>query len=80
MYIMYGKTNCPQCEAAKRFLVSRGLDYEYKQFGIDYDLDDLMALPNVSRAMPQVFLSESGVITKHIGSTQELINHVEGKQ
>ena len=55
MYIMYGKTNCPQCEAAKRFLVSRGLDYEYKQFGIDYDLDDLMALPNVSRNAAGVF-------------------------
>ena len=80
MYIMYGKNNCPQCEAAKRFLTSRGLEYEYKQFGVDYELDDLMALPNVSRAMPQVFLSESGVITAHIGSTQELINHVEGTQ
>lgn len=80
MYIMYGKTNCPQCEAAKRFLTSRGLEYEYKQFGIDYELDDLLSLPNVSRAMPQVFLSENGVIMAHIGSTQELINHVEGMQ
>ena len=80
MYIMYGKNNCPQCEAAKRFLTSRGLEYEYKQFGVDYELDDLMALPNVSRAMPQVFLGENGVIMAHIGSTQELINHVEGNQ
>ena len=76
MYIVYGKGNCPQCEAAKRFLGARGLEYNYKMFGVDYTMDDLMALPNVTREMPQIFELHDGVMS-HIGGTSALMQHVD---
>lgn len=39
---IYSKTNCPSCEQAKMVLKSRGIDFEVKVLGQDYDMEFLM--------------------------------------
>ena len=77
MYTIYGKTNCAQCEAAKRFLNVNGISFEYKEFGKDYTIDELMQLPNVKREMPQVYEQDDAGVLTHIGSTVELMERVK---
>lgn len=77
MYVIYGKAQCSQCDAAKRFLQARDLDFKYLEFGTDYTIDELFSLPGASREMPQVFQCNATGELSHIGSTKELIKHVD---
>lgn len=75
MYTIYGKTNCAQCDAAKRFLTSRGVDFEYKTFGVDYTMDELMELPGVTREMPQIYKNGT-----RVGGVSQLIQQIDSKE
>lgn len=41
---IYGKSNCPSCDTAKQILTSKGVEYEYKQLDVDYQVDELLDL------------------------------------
>jgi glutaredoxin len=43
MIIIWGKPQCPHCESAKRMLDSREIAYEYKQLGVDFEREDVLA-------------------------------------
>jgi glutaredoxin len=42
MVVIYGKSACTSCEAAKQVLKSRGIEFQYKQLDKDYTMEDLM--------------------------------------
>jgi glutaredoxin 3 len=58
---IYTKSNCPNCDAAKQLLKSKGLDY----LEIDVELGNrwqnlLKEFPD-ARQMPQIFINEQRV-------------------
>lgn len=44
MYIIYSKQGCINCARAKALLQARGIEYEEKMAGVDYELDYLRGL------------------------------------
>lgn len=44
MYIIYSKEGCINCVRAKALLQARGIKYEEKMVGVDYDVEDLRRL------------------------------------
>lgn len=44
MITIYGKTNCPSCTLAKNILDAKGVEYEYKQLDVDFNVDELVDL------------------------------------
>lgn len=43
MYTVYSKPMCPQCDVAINKLKSKGLTFQVKKLGEDYELEDLFA-------------------------------------
>ena len=56
MIIIYGKTQCPYCDMAKNSCEQKGLDYEYKQLGTDFDRDEMLSTFPGARTFPQIIL------------------------
>ena len=56
MIIIYGKTQCPYCDMAKNLCEQKGLDFEYKQLGIDFDRDEMLSTFPGARTFPQIIL------------------------
>ena len=57
MIIIWGKPQCPHCESAKRMLDSRDIDYEYKQLGVDFEREDVLAEFPEARTFPQIVIN-----------------------
>ena len=55
MYTIYSKPSCGYCLQAKDLLEQDKLEFEYKQLGTHYDLDELMTLSPNAKSFPQVF-------------------------
>ena len=53
---IYTKSNCPNCDAAKKLLDSKGLDYDMIDAGFEPYLRDLLAKYPEARQMPQIFI------------------------
>lgn len=85
VYVIYGKDNCPFCEQAKTLLTIKGLEYDYRTLGVDYDRDDLLALAPDAKTVPQIWLvtvtDDNGSSAKeswaHIGGFQQLKTSLE---
>jgi len=56
MIEIYGKDNCPYCDMAKNLCEQKGLDYEYKQLGTDFDRDEMLSTFPGARTFPQIIL------------------------
>jgi len=56
MIEIYGKDNCPYCDMAKALCKQKGLDYEYKQLGTDFDRDEMLSTFPGARTFPQIIL------------------------
>ena len=56
MIEIYGKDNCPYCDMAKNLCEQKGLDYEYKQLGTDFDRDEMISTFPGARTFPQIIL------------------------
>lgn len=65
MYTIYSKEGCVNCERAKALLLSKGIEYEERMAGVDYELDYLRELG--VRQLPYITYGE-GVI----GGLEEL--------
>ena len=57
MIIIWGKAQCSHCESAKRLLDSRELEYEYKQLGVDFEREDVLAEFPEARTFPQIVIN-----------------------
>ncbi len=66
MYIIYSKEGCINCERAKALLVARGIEFEMKRAGVDYELDYLRGLG--VRQLPYITKEDGG----EIGGLEEL--------
>jgi len=67
MILIYGKTQCPYCDAAKALCEQKGLEYEYKQLGEDFDKEEMMETFPGARTFPQII-----VFGEKIGGFTEL--------
>lgn len=56
MIIIYGKTQCPYCDMAKNLCEQKGLDFEYKQLGTDFNRDEMLSTFPGARTFPQIIL------------------------
>lgn len=65
--VIYSKYQCPYCEAAKRLLESKGV--EYVNYDVDKDQERLAEMMTRSgrRTVPQVFING-----EHIGGSDDL--------
>ena len=57
MIYIWGKPQCGYCEAAKRLLDSREIQYEYKQLGVDFEREDILAEFPEARTFPQIVIN-----------------------
>ena len=61
MIIIYGKTSCGYCDAAKKLCESRGYEYEYKQLNEDFTREDVMETFPGARTFPQIRVSGENI-------------------
>lgn len=54
--VIYSKSNCPNCVAAKSLLKSKGLEYEEKSMDNPDEWQRFMAAYSNFRQMPQIFI------------------------
>ena len=57
MIYIWGKPQCGFCEAAKRLLDSREIQYEYKQLGVDFEREEILAEFPEARTFPQIVIN-----------------------
>jgi len=56
MIQIYGKEQCPYCDMAKALCEQKGMDYEYKQYGIDFDRSYMTEIFPGARTFPQIIV------------------------
>jgi glutaredoxin 3 len=54
MIQIYGKEQCPYCD-------KEGMDYEYKQYGIDFDRSYMTEIFPGARTFPQIIVDGSKI-------------------
>ena len=78
LFLIYGASSCPNCEAVKKLLNQKNKQFVYKSFGEDYELQELTELVGrPTRSIPQIFqIGENNQII-HIGGLMELVKHLK---
>ena len=73
---LYGKSGCINYEKAKMLCRMKGINFNYKQLGVDIDLPDLLKKIPQRKAvsLPQIFVQEGGLDTAYIGGYNELLS------
>jgi|TARA_B110000908_G_scaffold18578_1_gene20878 glutaredoxin 3 len=69
MIEIYGKEQCPFCDQAKALCETKAIEYTYKQYGKDFNRDEMMSTFPTARTFPQIILDG-----EKIGGFQELKN------
>jgi glutaredoxin len=54
--IVWSKDNCPFCVKAKEFLERKGIAYEERKLGNDWDRRQLLEAVPDAKTVPQIFL------------------------
>ena len=71
MITVYSKNACTKCQQAKMFLDIKGVEYEVKMLGVDYELEEAKTLAPQQREFPVVL--EDGVL---VGGLEKLKVHL----
>ncbi len=58
MITMYSKDSCSQCKQAEMLMKMKGMEFEVKKLGIDYELEDLKLKAPDQKQFPVLFDSE----------------------
>lgn len=75
-YVIYSKNGCPQCDVAKNFAKSRGVDHIVRMLGVDYELNDLMDIAKTPiRQMPFIMKTVDDSLVP-VGSLQDFMKEV----
>jgi glutaredoxin len=53
---IYSKTDCPYCDAAKRFAEQRELDFTVKMLDVDFTREDVLEQFPGARTFPQIIV------------------------
>lgn len=69
MYTVFSKENCPRCVVAKTVLAKKGVEYEVKMVGVDYDVEYLRS--QGVQMFP--FIEKDG---ERVGSLEDLMKEV----
>ena len=77
LFLIYGASSCPNCEAVKKLLNQKNKTFIYKSFGRDYELQELIDLGITSRSIPQVFVMGEGNVLKHVGGLMETVKFLK---
>lgn len=77
LFLIYGASSCPNCEAVKKLLNQKNKQFVYKSFGQDYELQELTDLGVNSRSIPQVFVMGEGNVLKHVGGLMETVKFLK---
>ena len=77
MYTIYSKPNCSFCLQAKQLLEMEQLQFEYKQLGTHYSLDELMTLSPDAKSFPQIFFVDKNGNKDLVGGYSELVEHLK---
>ena len=77
LFLIYGASSCPNCEAVKKLLNQNNKQFVYKSFGQDYELQELTDLGVTSRSIPQVFVMGEGDILNHVGGLLETVKFLK---
>ena len=72
MIYIWGKPQCPFCEKAKALLDSRQIAYEYKQLGVDFEREEILAEFPAARTFPQIVINGM-----KIGGYEQLSTYLE---
>ena len=68
--IVWSNTFCGHCEQAKNLLKQKGIEYEERNIGKDWKVEQLLeAVPN-ARTVPQIFVDN-----KYIGNYDNLVEY-----
>lgn len=70
--IMWSKTHCPYCVAAKELLTKLGIDYEERIIGQGYTREQFFESNPGAKTVPQIYLHD-----KHIGGYDKLLEYIE---
>ena len=68
---IWGKENCPYCTKAKALVESKGMQYIYKQLGVDFTREQVFEEFPTARTFPQIKINN-----EPIGGYQELYDKV----
>lgn len=77
MYIIYSKNNCPRCDTAKQLLERKGVEYEVKMVGVDFEVEYLLSqgvrmYPFIEKCVP----IHGDWLQERVGSLEDLIKEV----
>ena len=76
MYTIYSKPNCGYCLQAKQLLEQNKLEFEYKNLGTHYNLDELMTLSPDAKSFPQIFVVDENDNKDLIGGFSDLVEYL----
>ena len=71
MITVYSKNACTKCQQAKMFLDIKGVEYEVKMLGVDYELEEAKALAPQQREFPVIL--EDGVLVGGLEQLKQLL-------
>ena len=72
MIEIYGKPMCPFCDKAKALCEQKGLDYNYKSLGTDYQVNELLEMFPGAKTVPQIIVGGN-----KIGGFDKLEKYIE---
>ena len=77
MYTIYSKPNCSFCMQARDLLEQNKLEFEYKNLGTHYNLDELMTLSPDAKSFPQIFVVDENGNKELIGGFSDLVEYLK---
>lgn len=72
MIYIWGKPGCGYCEKAKRTLDTHNIKYEYRQLGVDFEREDVIAEFPEARTFPQIVING-----QKIGGYEQMVKYIE---
>lgn len=76
-FIVYGKSGCKSCDEAVALLTTKGLDFEYKSFGKDYDLSKFGEMNKAHKSFPMITTID-GEVESYVGGLHQLQQILNG--
>ena len=72
MIQIWGKAQCPHCDAAKRFCEQNKFNFEYRQLDVDFTREEVLEHFPGARTFPQIVVNG-----EKIGGWDQLKTYVE---
>lgn len=77
MITIYGKNKCPFCVKAKNLCQEKGIEFKYKEVGIDLTKEQLFGiLGEEVKTVPQIVSNEGDGFMTKIGGYNQLVEYL----